>query len=73
VIFLIVDKNCTLHEPKEVLFNVQVEVENFKFLMDIVVMDMAKCLVTLGRPFLDSSKAHINLKHKEIVPRSKGK
>ena len=47
----------TLHEPEGVLFNVQVEVDNFKLLPDIVVMDKPDCPVTLGRPFLATSKA----------------
>ena len=50
----------------------QVEVENFKFLVDIVVMDMTKCPVTLSRSFLATSKAWINLEYNEIVLRSKG-
>jgi len=53
----------TLHELEEVLFNVQVKVENFKLLTDIVLMDMAECPVTLGRSFLATSKDRINLKH----------
>jgi len=60
----------TSHEPEGVLFNVQVEVENFTFLADIVVMDMDECSVTLGRPFLATSKARINSEYKEIVLRS---
>ncbi|AES97605.1 hypothetical protein MTR_5g056700 [Medicago truncatula] len=54
----------TLHEPEGVLFNVQVEVENFKLLTDIVLMDTDEYPVTLGRPFLATSKAQINLEHK---------
>jgi hypothetical protein len=63
----------TMTEPEEVLFNVQVEVENFNFLVDIVVMDMAECPVTIDKPFLATTKARINLESKEIVLRSKGK
>ncbi|AES78144.1 hypothetical protein MTR_7g025100 [Medicago truncatula] len=55
--------------PAEKLVGV---VENFKFLADIVVMDMAECPVTLGKPFLATSIARINLEYKEIVLRSKG-
>jgi hypothetical protein len=50
----------------------QVELENFKFVGDIVVMDMAECPVTLGRPFLATPKVLINLEYKEMVLRSKG-
>nr|ABN09128.1 hypothetical protein MtrDRAFT_AC174467g15v1 [Medicago truncatula] len=35
-------------------------------------MDMAECPVTLGKPFLATSIARINLEYKEIVLRSKG-
>jgi hypothetical protein len=57
----------TMSKPEGAMFNVQVEVENFKFLVDIVVMDMAECPVTLGRHFLAIGKARINLEYKEIV------
>jgi hypothetical protein len=55
------------------LFNVQVPVENFKFLADIVVMDIPDCPITLSRPFLATVQAQINLEYKEIVLRSRGK
>jgi len=42
----VADVNMT--EPKGVLLNPQIEVENFKFLADIVVMDMFECLVSVG-------------------------
>ena len=41
----------SLREPEGVLFDVQVEVENFTFLGDIVVMDMAECPVTFRKTF----------------------
>jgi len=55
-----------------VVIDVQVEVGNFKFLADIVVLDMLECPVTLGKPFLAIVKARINLEYKEIVLESKG-
>lgn len=63
----------TEHEPERVVFNVKVAMECFKFLADIVVMDKSDYLVTLGRPFLASAKARINLEYKEIILRSRGK
>jgi len=39
------------------VFNVQVAVENFKFLEDIVVVEKPGCPVTLGIPFLATAKA----------------
>jgi hypothetical protein len=47
--------------------------ENFKFLTDIVVMDIPDCPVTLSRPFLATVQAQINLEYKEIVLRARGK
>jgi len=47
----------TMYEPKRVLYNVKVEVDNFKLLADIVVMDMVECPVSLARPFLATAKA----------------
>lgn len=63
----------TMSKPEVAMFNLQVEVENFKFLVDIVVMDMAECPMTLGRHFLAIGKARINLENNEIVLMSKGK
>jgi len=54
-------------EPEEVVFNVQVAVEDFKFLADIVVLDIPYCPVTLCKPFLATTQARINIEYKEIV------
>jgi len=46
----------TVEEPEGVMmFNVQVAVEDFKFLADIVVMDMPECPLTFDGPFLVTS------------------
>jgi hypothetical protein len=62
----------TKQKSEGVLIDVQVEVGNFKFLADIVVLDMPECPVTLGRLFLATEKDRINLEYKEIVLESKG-
>jgi len=62
----------TMIEPEGVLLNVKIKVEDFKFLADIVVMDMVKSLVTLGRSFLVTEKARINTQYREIMLKSKG-
>jgi hypothetical protein len=41
----------TEDEPEGVVLNEKVVVEDFKFIANIVVMDIPDCLVTLGRPF----------------------
>ncbi|KEH19848.1 hypothetical protein MTR_8g469420 [Medicago truncatula] len=63
----------TEQELEGVVFNVQVAVEDFKFLEDIVVLDIPDCPVIMGRPFLATVHARINLEYKEIVLRSRGK
>jgi len=63
----------TMTEAEGVQENVQVQVEKFTFLAYIVVMDMEKCPLTLGRSFLATSKARINVEQREIVLRSKGR
>jgi len=63
----------TEQEPEGVAFNMQVTVEDFKFLADIVLTDIPDCPITLGRPFLATTDARLNLEYKEIMLRSIGK
>ena len=51
----------------------KVVVEDFEFLADIVVMDIPDCPITLGRPFLATTQARINLEYKEIVLKARRK
>jgi len=62
----------TEEEPDGVMFDVEVEVEDFEFLEDIVVMDILEFPVTLGRPFLATAQARINLEYKAIVLKARG-
>lgn len=45
----------------------KVVVEDYEFLENIVVMNVPNCPVTLGRPFLATAQARINLEYKEIM------
>jgi len=63
----------TEEELEGVVLNAKVAVEEFEFLADIVVMDIPDCSVTLGRPFLSTAQARINLEYKEIVLKARGK
>jgi len=60
-------------EPEGVVLDVKVAVKDFELLEDIVVIDILDCLVTLGRPFLATAQARINLEYKEIVLNARGK
>jgi hypothetical protein len=55
------------------VLNVKVVVEDYKFLADIVVMNILDCPVTLGRPFMATTQARINLESKEIMLKTRGK
>jgi len=51
-------------EPEGVVFNVQVGVEDFKFLADIIVMDKTDCPVILGKTL--PTKCNIDKREQKI-------
>ena len=51
--------------PRGVIEDVQVKVDKFLFLVDVVILDMEEddtVPIILGRPFLATGKAQINVK-----------
>ena len=65
-----VDRSLTF--PKGIIEDVLVKVDKFIFLMDFVVLDMKEdreALIILGRLFLATSKALIDVKNGELTLR----
>jgi hypothetical protein len=61
--------NMTIATPVGVVNNVIVKIDCFLFPADFVVIDMANIPnenLILGRPFLETVRAHINVFMKEI-------
>ena len=64
--------NRTMTQPEEVLEDVLIKVGKFIFPMDFVVMDMeedTQVSLLLGRPFLDTGVALIDVKKGELTLR----
>src|SRR5262249_16054392 len=62
----------TIRHPRRIIENILVRVNKFFFLMDFVVLDMDesfKVPLILGRPFLATAKALIDVEQRKLILR----
>ena len=66
----------SVHYPAGITENILVKIRNFFVLVDFVVLDMQEDMKTpliLGRPFLSTTNAHIDVRAREIKFHINGK
>src|SRR5262249_43818991 len=65
----------TIRSPRGIVENILVRVDKFLFLVDFVVLDMDESFKTplnLGRPFLATARALIDVEQRELILRVRG-